>query len=55
MEDVSEYIAIYNRYLSKESIFEKDNIGTKNIYTKFGTEETEILFCREEVGIILVK
>lgn len=33
MEDYAEYIAIYNRYLSQESLFEKDNIGIKNIYT----------------------
>ena len=33
MEDFSEYIAIYNRYLSEESLFEQDNIGIKNIYT----------------------
>ena len=33
MEDFSEYIAIYNRYLNEESIFENDNIGTNNIYT----------------------
>lgn len=33
MEDFAEYIAIYNRYLSEESIFEQDNIGIKDIYT----------------------
>lgn len=33
MEDFSEYIAIYNRYLSEEPLFEKNDIGTKNIYT----------------------
>lgn len=33
MKDYSEYIAIYNRYLSKESLYENDNIGIKNIYT----------------------
>ena len=33
MKDFSEYIAIYNRYLSKESLYEKNDIGIKNIYT----------------------
>jgi len=33
MEDYAEYIAIYNRYLSEQSIFEQDNIGIDNIYT----------------------
>lgn len=33
MEKFAEYIAIYNRYLSEETLFEKDNIGIKNIYT----------------------
>ena len=33
MKDFSEYIAIYNRYLSEESLYEKNDIGIKNIYT----------------------
>lgn len=33
MKNYSEYIAIYNRYLSEESLYENDNIGIKNIYT----------------------
>lgn len=33
MEDFSEYIAIYNRYLSDKSLFKQDDIGIKNIYT----------------------
>lgn len=33
MREYPDYIAIYNRYLSKESLYEKDNIGIKNIYT----------------------
>ncbi len=33
MEKWSEYIAIYNRFLSKESLFENNNVGIKNIYT----------------------
>ena len=32
MEDYAEYIALYNRYITKESIFEKSNIGLKNLY-----------------------
>ena len=32
MEDFAEYIAIYSRYLSEESLFERDDIGIKNIY-----------------------
>ena len=33
MEKYAEYIAIYNRYLSEESLFERADIGIKNIYT----------------------
>lgn len=33
MEKFAKYIAIYNRYLSDETIFENDNIGIKNLYT----------------------
>ena len=33
MKDFAEYIAIYNRYISNELLFENDNIGIKNIYT----------------------
>lgn len=33
MKDCAEYIAIYNRYLSEELLYETDNIGIKNIYT----------------------
>lgn len=33
MKDFAEYIAIYNRYLTEESLYETDNIGIKNIYT----------------------
>lgn len=32
MEDYYDYIAIYNRYLKEESLFQKDDIGIKNIY-----------------------
>ena len=32
MEDYYDYIAIYNRYLTGESLFENNNIGIKNIY-----------------------
>ncbi len=32
MEDYPEYIAIYNRYKTADSIFETDNIGLKNLY-----------------------
>lgn len=33
MERFADYIAIYNRYLSNESLFENNDIGIKNIYT----------------------
>lgn len=33
MKNYSEYIAIYNRYLSDESLYEANNIGIKNLYT----------------------
>lgn len=33
MKDYPEYIAIYNRFLSKQSLYENDDIGIKNIYT----------------------
>ncbi len=33
MEKYADYIAIYNRYLTNESIFETNNVGLKNLYT----------------------
>jgi len=33
MEEFTDYIAIYNRYLSKKSLYEDNDIGIKNIYT----------------------
>ena len=33
MEDFAEYIAIYNRFLSEQSLFENEDIGEKNLYT----------------------
>ena len=33
MQEYSDYIAIYNRYLTNESIYEKNDIGNKNLYT----------------------
>ena len=33
MKDYAEYIAIYNRYLTSEEIYESNNIGFKNLYT----------------------
>ena len=33
MEDFAEYIAIYSRYLTDESIYETNDIGIKNLYT----------------------
>ena len=33
MKDFAEYIAIYNRFLSQESLFENDDIGEDNLYT----------------------
>lgn len=33
MKDFAEYIAIYNRYLTEEFLYETDNIGMNNIYT----------------------
>lgn len=33
MDKIADYIAIYNRYLSQESLYESNNIGIKNIYT----------------------
>ena len=33
MEDFSEYIAIYSRYLSDKSLYKSNDIGIKNIYT----------------------
>jgi len=33
MEDFAEYIAIYNRYLSEESLYNSNNVGMKDIYT----------------------
>ena len=33
MEKYADYIAIYNRYLTDESIFETNDVGLKNLYT----------------------
>ena len=33
MKDYAEYIAIYNRYLTSEEIYESNNVGFKNLYT----------------------
>ena len=33
MKDFPEYIAIYNRFLSEESLYESNDIGIKDIYT----------------------
>ena len=33
MKKYADYICIYNRYLTEESIFETNNIGLKNLYT----------------------
>lgn len=33
MQDYAEYIAIYNRYLTEESIFEVTTVGFKNLFT----------------------
>ena len=33
MEQYADYISIYNRYLTDESIFETNNVGLKNLYT----------------------
>ena len=33
MEKFAEYIAIYNRYLSEQSLYENNDIGIKNVYT----------------------
>lgn len=33
MKKYADYIAIYNRYLTDESIFETNNVGLKNLYT----------------------
>ena len=33
MKEFSEYIAIYNRYLTSSNLYEENNIGFKNLYT----------------------
>ena len=33
MKEYADYIAIYNRYLTYETIFETNNVGLKNLYT----------------------
>ena len=33
MKQYADYIAIYNRYLTDESIFETNDVGLKNLYT----------------------
>ena len=39
MEKYADYIAIYNRYLTNESIFEVSSIGLKNLFTLTDREQ----------------
>ena len=43
MGKFAEYIAIYNRYLTADSLYETDNIGIKNIYTLTNEQLEELV------------
>ena len=48
IEDYYEYIAIYNRYLTDESIFENDNIGLKQLYNFVDRENRKFYYSKYE-------
>lgn len=48
IEDYYEYIAIYNRYLKEEAIFENNNIGLKQIYNFVERENTGFYYLKYE-------
>lgn len=50
MLDIADEISIYSRYLTEESIYEKDNIGKKNIMT--GVSIPEEAFDKMEFGYL---
>lgn len=50
MEKYSDYIAIYNRYLTDESIFETNNVGLKNLYTLSERTKNDFRYTNYEKG-----
>ena len=48
IENYYEYIAIYNRYLKDEDIFENNNIGLKQIYNFVDRENTKFYYSKYE-------
>lgn len=50
MKEYGEYIAIYNRYLSEETIFEINNIGIKNLYTLTERVKNNCAYMNYEKG-----
>ena len=57
MEEYPEYIAIYNRYLTKEDIYADNSIGFKNIYTlvnKYDDPSSHQIYQKEENYLIQI-
>ena len=50
MKKYADYICIYNRYLTEESIFETNNIGLKNLYTLSERGTFEYRYTNYEKG-----
>lgn len=50
MKEYAEYIAIYSRYLSEESIFEINNIGIKSLYTLTDRDKNNSSYMNYEKG-----
>lgn len=50
MEKYADYIAIYNRYLTNESIFETNDIGLKNLYTLSERYSVDYRYTNYEKG-----
>ncbi len=50
MSQYADYIAIYNRYLTDESIFETNDVGLKNLYTLTERNEIDYRYTNYEKG-----
>lgn len=50
MSEYADYIAIYNRYLSDNNIFEKSDVGLKNLYTLSERNSTAYTYMNYQKG-----
>ena len=50
MKQYADYIAIYNRYLTSETIFETNNVGLKNLYTLSERYSVDYRYTNYEKG-----